>query len=116
MLLLVLLPHYPSPNAPRGLSSVHLLNIARGTTDPEIDSVTWIKFSNNMAPLALDAIFTTRWLHLHKLQIWPTDGTIWIGSKFGHQVAKFAINAMLLPNLIQVTESISGSVVPLAMF
>ena len=27
-------------------------NIARSTTDPEIDSVTWIKFSNNMAPLA----------------------------------------------------------------
>ena len=34
-------------------------------------------------------------------------------------MAKFAINAsgaMLLPNLIQVSESISGSVVPLAMF
>ena len=34
-------------------------------------------------------------------------------------VAKFAINAsgaMLLPSLVQVTESISGSVVPLAMF
>ena len=36
-------------------------NIARGTTDPKIDSVTWIKFSNNMAPLALVAYFTTRW-------------------------------------------------------
>ena len=34
-------------------------------------------------------------------------------------MAKFATNAngaMLLPNLFQVTESISGSVVPLAMF
>ena len=34
-------------------------------------------------------------------------------------MAKFATNAngaMLLPNLVQVTESISGSVVPLAMF
>ena len=34
-------------------------------------------------------------------------------------MAKFALNArgaMLLLNLIQVTESISGSVVPLAMF
>ena len=40
-------------------------NIARGTTDPEIDSVTWIKFSNNMAPLALVAYFITRWRHLH---------------------------------------------------
>ena len=27
------------------------INIARGTTDPEIDSVTWIKFGNNMAIL-----------------------------------------------------------------
>ena len=36
-----------------------------------------------------------------------------------HLVAKFAINAsgaMLLPSLVQVLESISGSVVPLAMF
>ena len=32
--------------------SIYLLNIARGTTDPEIDSVTWTKFGNNMAPLA----------------------------------------------------------------
>ena len=34
-------------------------------------------------------------------------------------LAKFATNAsgaMLLPNLVQVMESISGSVVPLAMF
>ena len=34
-------------------------------------------------------------------------------------MAKFAINAsgaMLLPSLVQVSESISGSVVPLAMF
>ena len=34
-------------------------------------------------------------------------------------MAKFATNAsgaMLLPNLVQVMESISGSVVPLAMF
>ena len=27
-------------------------NIARGTTDPEIDSVAWTKFANNMARLA----------------------------------------------------------------
>ena len=36
-----------------------------------------------------------------------------------HLVVKFATNAsgaMLFPNLVQVTESISGSVVPLAMF
>ena len=40
-------------------------NIARGTTDPEIDSVTWIKLGNNMAPLTLVANLATRWRHLH---------------------------------------------------
>ena len=39
-------------------------NIARGTTDPEIDSVTWIKFINNMAPLAVVAYLATRWRHI----------------------------------------------------
>ena len=34
-------------------------NIARGTTDPEIDSVTWIELGNNMAPLTLVANLTT---------------------------------------------------------
>ena len=41
------------------------INIARGTTDPEIDSVTWIEFGNNMAPFALVANLATRWRHLH---------------------------------------------------
>ena len=41
------------------------INIARGTTDPEIDSVTWIKLGNNMAPPTLVANLTTRWRHLH---------------------------------------------------
>ena len=40
------------------------LNIARGTTDPEIDSETWTKLGNNMAPLALIANLSTRWRHL----------------------------------------------------
>ena len=44
-------------------------NIARGTTDPEIESVTWIKFCNNKAPLAPVANLSTRWRHLHWLQI-----------------------------------------------
>ena len=35
-------------------------NIARGTTDPEIDSVTWTKFSDHMAALALVANLATR--------------------------------------------------------
>ena len=42
-----------------------LTNNARGTTDPEIYSVTWIKFRNKMAPLALVAYLATRWRHLH---------------------------------------------------
>ena len=39
-------------------------NIARGTTDPEIDSETWAKLGNNMAPLALIANLATRWRQL----------------------------------------------------
>ena len=39
-------------------------NIARGTTDPEIDSETWTKLGNNMSPLALIANLATRWRHL----------------------------------------------------
>ena len=31
---------------------ISFINIARGTTNPEIDSVTWTKFGNNIAPLA----------------------------------------------------------------
>ena len=46
-------------------------NIARGTTDPEIDSVTWTKFSDHKA--------------------WSADGATCISSKFGHQMAKLAL-------------------------
>ena len=41
------------------------INIARGTTDPEIDSVTWIKLGNNMTPLTFVANLPTRWRHLY---------------------------------------------------
>ena len=64
--------------------------IARGTTDPEIESVTWIKLGNNMAPHTLVANLATRWRHLHKLQIWPPDGATCISYKFGHQMAPLA--------------------------
>ena len=33
--------------------SINDKNIARGTTDPEIDSITWIELGNNMAQLTL---------------------------------------------------------------
>ena len=53
------------------------------------------------------------------MQVAPSGGQICNLCKWRHLVAKFATNvsgAMLLPSLIQITESISGSVVPLAMF
>ena len=69
-------------------------NIARGTTDPEIDSVTWIKFGNNMAQLGLVQTLgyqvaqlglvqnlVVRWRHLCNC----------IGSKVGHQVGLYAL-------------------------
>ena len=46
-------------------NSMLKLNIARGTTDPEIDSVTWIKLGNNMALLTLVANLANIWRHLH---------------------------------------------------
>ena len=42
----------------------HTLNIARGTTDPEIDSVTCIRLTTTW-PLTIVANLTTRWRHLH---------------------------------------------------
>ena len=59
-------------------SNMFRWNIARGTTDPEIDSVTWITFSNNMDLL-------------HLVQIWPPDGATCIGCKFGPQMAPLAL-------------------------
>ena len=38
-------------------------NIARGTTDPEIDSITWTKFSDHMAALVTN--LATRWHYMH---------------------------------------------------
>ena len=45
--------------------------------------------------LALVANLTTRWRHLHQLQIWPTDGATCISCKFGHQMAPLALVANL---------------------
>ena len=56
---------------------------------------------------------------MQTMQMALPDDNILNHSKSCHLVAKFATNAsvaMLLPNLVQFTESISGSVVPLAMF
>ena len=58
------------------------INIARGTTDPEIDSVTWTKFGNNMTPLTFVTNLTT-------------SATCNISCKFGHQIAPLALVANL---------------------
>ena len=53
------------------------------------------------------------------MEVMQPGGQLWKQCKWRHLVAKFGTNAsvdMLLLNLIQVTETISGSVVPLAMF
>ena len=76
-----------------------IVNIPRGTTDPEIDSVTRIEFGNNMAPLELIANFSTRWCNLYLLHIWPPDGTTCIGCKFAHQMAPLALVANLVTRL-----------------
>ena len=59
-------------------------NIVRGTMDPEIDSVTWIKFGNNITPL--------------ELQIWPPDGATCMSSKFGHQMVP--LESLALPHCL----------------
>ena len=62
-------------------------SITKGTMEPEIDSMTWIKFSNNMALCALVANSGTRWHNLHWFKIWSLGGTICIVCKVGHKVA-----------------------------
>ena len=112
-------------------------NIARGTTattDPEIDSVTWTKFGNNMAPLALVANLTTRWRHMpfasrrfcdrmmpyiwsymiiHRLQFWPPGGATCTDCKFGHQKEPLASVANWAT--ISCIGSKFGQVAPLAL-
>ena len=73
-----------------------------------------------MAPLGGQICNSCKWWpYLQLMQVAPSGGQICNLCKWRHLVAKYATNAsgaMLLPNLIQVMESISGSVVPLAMF
>ena len=63
-------------------------NIARGKTDPEIDSVTWTKFGNNRALLASFANLSTRW---HWFKILSSAGATCIASQVGHQIALLAL-------------------------
>ena len=49
------------------------------------------KFGHQMAPPALVSNLATRWRHLHKLQIWPPDGTTCITYKFSYQAESLAL-------------------------
>ena len=49
-------------------------NIARGTTDPEIDSVTWIQICTSFQCSNDRVCLTITWHYLNWLQIWPQDG------------------------------------------
>ena len=74
-----------------------------------IDFLTWVlspankknaicigsKFGHQVAPLALFANLTTRWRHLHELQIWPPDGATCISYNFDRQMAPLALVANL---------------------
>ena len=82
-----------------------------------------------MAKFATNASGAIWWPNLQLMQVATSGDQICNIWKWRHLVATFAINArgaicrptnvsgaILLPSSIQVTDSISGSVVPLAMF
>ena len=64
-------------------SCIRLKNIARGTTDPWVDTITGgtLRLAN----------LVNRWHHMHMLEIQPQSGTTCISKKFGHQMAPFAL-------------------------
>ena len=73
-------------------------NITRGTTDPGIDSVTWIKSGDH---IALVSFLATRWCHLHQLQIWPPDGAtcIW----YLHQPEPHQLSQHKVPQWVETS-------------
>ena len=72
-----------------------------------------------MANFGSNANVAICWPNLQLMQVVPSCGQIYNLCKWHHLVVKLVTNVsgvILLPNLVQFTESISGSVVPLAMF
>ena len=69
-----------------------------------------------MAPFGGNASNAIWWPTWEAMQVAPADDTILNQCHLVDKFANDASSALLLPNLVQVTESISGSVVPLAMF
>ena len=82
------------------------------------DAIWWSNFQP-MQVAPTNSSCAIWWPNLLLIQVAPSGGQICNQCKWCHPVAKFATNAncaMLLPNCVLVPESISGSVVPLAMF
>ena len=77
------------------------------------------KWRHLVAIFATNASVAIRWPNLQLMKVAPYGRHICKLCKWRHLVTKFATyasDAILLSSSIQVTESISGSVVPLAMF
>ena len=72
-------------------------NIARGTTDPEIDSVTCIscKFGHQVTPLVLVAYLTTKWHNLDWFKIWSSGGATCIVCKVATKLHNFRCHIAL---------------------
>ena len=86
------------------------VNIARGTTDPEIDSVTWIKLINNMAPLALVAFLGPRGPLVPPLI--PVAGWLagWTRAKNLDQLYSYINHHRTTTNLSDIVWCMSGGV------
>ena len=94
-----------------------MLRHAKDARPPDDQILNQSKMCHLLAKVATNASGAIWWPKLQLMQVASSCGQICNLCKWCHLVAKFATNAsgaMLLPSL--VTESISGSVVPLAMF
>ena len=84
---------------------------------PDDQIINQTKLFHLLAKYATTASGAIWWPNLQLMQVAPSGGQIFNNCKWRHLVVKIATNAsgpIWWPNLI--TESISGSVVPLAMF
>ena len=64
---------------------INKINIARGTTDPWVETIT-----GGTLQLA-NLVNINRWYHMHLFEIHPPGGVTCIRKKFGHQVAPLAL-------------------------
>ena len=93
--------------------------IAMQVAPPDDQVLDQSKLCHLVVKFVINAGGAIWWQNLQLMQVVSSCGQIFNLCKWRHLVAKFATNvsgAKLLPSPIQVTKSISGSVVPLAMF